>query len=642
MLFLKRENTSWYLKQFFAYFLFISIITTVLTLKGYGLLAMDTFSRANIGWSWANSPFYLTNDGVWQPLQFIIIGVITKLLWIIGIAANSLIIGIIINNIFSAITFLCLVSLVNKLVGRKAAIFSGMVSVTVPFYVYITYSSVSEPIYISFIMMTIWSIISYVLTMQKKYLLFGSVLVLLASMTHIQGWMFYISFCVVMLILWIKEKRFTVRNTVYYILITILPSVFPISWLYCNYYKWGDPLHFVKATKNYEILKENLSGPRRILELLYTIEIMAPIIGVLFIISLVFIIKNFKVLSRGLKYYILIVAIHSLVFCLPFILRISSINSSFSERRYLVLYILLSIPIVFVFINKLNKKLFITVVTALLLFNVLYIPHYKNPFPNEMYSLSNWISKDLRPQLNGNKILLEKVSYAEQEGIPAFSNMRESFEIINSQNIQENLNKNKEEFLNQFQNVPITFLITSVPETVLAFQSYGSVIKQFGSYVVIELNNHPHLFPDLQPNIYMDLWKPEGKGTVSLMTPDMFFLKFNNQIEENDELSINYYFNVEESKTMNFSVLIYDNYGGDIQDRSIQFISLDGQILNEYNIGNSFNGWREVEVPLRLEKGDHNLKLGIKSLRNQEENWDWAELSSTKIMNLSLNEVTSD
>lgn len=631
-----RKKTSWllilvlYIISLLAAFLFLSE-------RGYGYLAMDSFSRSDMGFLWSKEPFFFRQHGVWQPLQFILIGSVSKLLRILGLGNGvaPIVVGIGVNVVFSAIITLVFFDLVRVLFSQKTAWIALLFSVSLPFFMYISLSGLSEPIYIAFILSAIWGFILFLDKKEKKYLFFGSFMALLANMTHMQGWFFTAAFILCLFFTWRQRKELFDSATPYtFLTASVIPLLFPLYWFYLNYKAWGNPLYFIQATKSYEKIKYSLPGYLRVLENMATMGLMAPLIAIIVIFAVTRLVKRWKELPEIQIKYIQIITFQFILFNVPFLLKFSSINSSFSERRYLVLFIFLAIPLAAKYVETLGTSLRVVLVAAVVITNVITLPFFRNPFPRGVYETGTFINDRLGPVLGKGRIVIEKESFAEQSGIPALSKPRERVQAVSTKIIHAQLVNGDFEKKAQAKNWE--YLITRNPETVSMLGNQAHAISQVGTYFILELDNHAAVFRSLRPTRLARACKFFGQGKLIFIPADTFALQLTEPIKKGSLAGLDCSFSEASSHRRFLNLSMHDGYGLDYHGQIVQQVTVNGKIVFSHDIGDRFVGWKNVSVPIDAHAGLNKLSVRLISLRDQKSGSGWAGASESLVRNISI------
>lgn len=134
------------------------VLYSLLRSSGYFYgIPWDTFSRTHLSWQWAQHPYFAPSDVYWVPLQFWIVGFAYRLArpWL---ETSSILVPVFVNNMFligsMVITYLTSLRLGN----RPAALLALLLASLFAGDVFVSYSGLSEPILIFFILLVVMSL----------------------------------------------------------------------------------------------------------------------------------------------------------------------------------------------------------------------------------------------------------------------------------------------------------------------------------------------------------------------------------------------------------------------------------------------------------------------------------------------------
>jgi hypothetical protein len=233
----KEQHIVWYEIALLVLFLCLKILLMGAMLReGFIALSVDDFMRQFLSYSWARDGAFF--DSIWPPLQFWIVGTIIKVFPEIG-AANLLV-----NSVFSSLTVIIIYFLFRLFFGRKIAIFSTLLAVTLPWQSKLSLSGLCEPIYHFFLFLSLYCVYKWELSGKRYCALFCGLSLLFANMLRIEAWIFYMAVNIYVIVRLVQYPKKYGKDTLIFTL--LIPSTFIVLWLFLG-----------KVFTNYEILRED-------------------------------------------------------------------------------------------------------------------------------------------------------------------------------------------------------------------------------------------------------------------------------------------------------------------------------------------------------------------------------------------------
>lgn len=213
----------------------------------------DTFSRTYLAWWWAQHPYFGIASFYWPPLQFWLVGTVYAILRpVIGNESN-LFVPVAVNTLFmvGSLIIVCLVA--KKLGGIEGVVVSAVLGVTFAQDIFSTYSGLSEPVYVFWILLGSW--IVYARNTRKSFPVELGFVGSAAAATHYIGWfaaLFWAGLLGVKCAKACMEEQVDRTEVMLSLLGLVLILSFPIAWAFANWRVWHSPLHFITVARNYQ------------------------------------------------------------------------------------------------------------------------------------------------------------------------------------------------------------------------------------------------------------------------------------------------------------------------------------------------------------------------------------------------------
>lgn len=164
---------------------------------------------------------------------------IAALLWIKN---DPIVIPRLLSLILGAVMIYPFSRLVELLFGRAIAILSAFIVAIYPLHIMQSVVSTSEMPYLFFLFSALYFIFRYIAKGKKMpYLIAGAILLNLASMVRLEGWIFI----PLLALLLFRERR------AHLIVFLLIASIFPVIWLALSYYKFHNPFIYFVVQPSY-------------------------------------------------------------------------------------------------------------------------------------------------------------------------------------------------------------------------------------------------------------------------------------------------------------------------------------------------------------------------------------------------------
>lgn len=216
--------------------------------SGFTVVSGDDFLRALIGQQWADSPFLLMRHtgaaaAMWMPMHFWLLGAATRItgeLWASAIALSL---------IFTLISLGLLYMLAKSLGGRFSAVAASALAVLLPWDLWLGISAMPSSLFHAAILGGMLAMVSYEEGGRRAA---GRVAIaascfLASTMLRPEGWLFTVPFSGY--VLWLALIHVAQRR--WLLVSAALPWTFIASWFVFNQSLYGDPLHFLKLSREY-------------------------------------------------------------------------------------------------------------------------------------------------------------------------------------------------------------------------------------------------------------------------------------------------------------------------------------------------------------------------------------------------------
>jgi len=355
--------------------------------SGMRWLTADDYSRAVISWEWLNDPKIYS--GVWLSLHFWINGIF---IWIFR---DLTLAPVICSTLFSVLSLIYFYLITERLFNRKIAFISSLIYCVFPFQVWLSYSSMPEPVFFFFICLSVYYFIKWYEQDARGvlYLLIASVSLAISNLLRYEGWFFTSAFLVLVSIIILQQHR-SIKQTVLKISVSAI-SLFTIFWwLYQNYADYQDPFYFLKETNR---IYSELSGAgilQKIIQYPFFVFYIAPLTTLLALGKIY--ITVFKKTDHYPGSFSLIRLFLLLNLTELLILMISGIIGTGGTNmisRYVVLNAVFLIPFAVWQLSDLRKYIYISGAAVVVIVNIVWCYYYQQAFREDTYEVAELTRK---------------------------------------------------------------------------------------------------------------------------------------------------------------------------------------------------------------------------------------------------------
>lgn len=634
--------------------------------------AYDSLSRTYLSCMWANHPFFSTPPAIWTPFQFVIVGTIFRIIHPFYSDCYPLIPAVV-NFVF----FLGSISIIYYLSYRFYSSLAGWISVliitTQAYDVWVTFSGLSEPISIFFMLMIILLFYMYVNSKHKKnlFVYLMGITALILSATHTSGWFYSIfvaGFCSIFIFKQLREfysenkQRKPQQNLKPYFITVFLSLIFPVIWLYNNWIV--NHGHIVTLDQGSMRVFEATIGSMSILtRLVLNSSVIFAIAPVLMIFGSYVIVNMMREKSKFLKYLI-----PSFIYVVFFLTTaVMGRAAPYQEPRYFVILIWSIIPFVSMKISYLiknehrsHKVIGYVILTALIGMGVLHTFEFPNyPHFDEIVQFMNgW----LQDHSKDSRIFIETNGLKEQTLIPVASGHPDLFTFPTKNQI-ENYSDNT--LISQFHNQRNLIIVTNI-DTVVKLSPFVNFTGVDDYFVINNKENNKS-----QINSTVLSWKPLERGQLFLPVPsNIVIFGFHDADPVNrEQVGIEKNFDTYVNNCYTLKVKVRDGYSDkNYPGRIEQQILIDGKTYWQHDISgdpvnkgpllsmfqnssfikydvepalistipiSTYEGWQNLTINFTAATNTTNVKI-LLDANNVEKGWAWGSVSQTVIKDPNL------
>ncbi len=406
----------------------------------------DSFARTLLSYQWSRYPFFSSGDGYWPPLQFWTVGSVYVLLKPFFVRSEILV-PVVVNNFFLigslAVSYLFGQKIGGRATGFVACLLAGIYSGDV----FISYSAVSEPMLVFFMLLTSYFVYEYYGAQHTNRGILAikiAVPCLFAAATHYIGWFLAFFACLLFLpglVSSLTHKDW--RQAFYYLAAIALCALMPIAWLLNSYRIYGNFFQSVQMAESAQAsyigqipLLERLPIPAIVLWTNFPAITLAGILA----IALVWVKKR-----QALAY----LAGPAFILGIIWISTIFALTAPYQEPRYLVFWGWATIPLIafagmYLWIQPgtLGKALVVLSLITVLFFNFRGIRRFRNSFDPEIQTVGLQARAFIQQNPErAHVILLEEDSSIPLNGvIKVISGYPERFVSVKPQPMRKNYN----------------------------------------------------------------------------------------------------------------------------------------------------------------------------------------------------------
>jgi hypothetical protein len=425
--------------------------------------------------------------GYWLPLQFWIVGAIYYLLGPVK-TGTDIIVPIVINNLFFIGSLTITYTITDRIYGKASAILACILASFLAGDIFLSYSGLSEPISIFFILWAALYTTQFLKAEQEDRPVIAvklSIITLAAALTHYIGWflVIFISLLFIPTTICSMKTNVNKQNTFLYFLAWVLLILAPAIWLARCFFTFGDllyPFHtnnsLIGAIEKYSLTDKAISFFQVFIQS-YSVTL------ILILISFILIINR----KEGKQFVFYIITPLAVLLGLG-IWMISPLGPPYAESRFFTFWIWATLPVISYLFWSLWKRANTTYkIIALGLFlaftanNLYQLVHFTNSFGVDVRTIAQISSRFLNSSEN-NKVILESDSYAEQTVIPVAGKYIWKFKRVTPLDVI-NHSEDIESFYNSFAANWIG--ISKNKGVASKALSQGLHINQVGNYFLI-------------------------------------------------------------------------------------------------------------------------------------------------------------
>jgi len=239
-------------KNYIMIFLFILIVIAAM-LRLYVLVISnncckaDAIARVFLAIDWLDNISFKTPHPDWLPLHFYLMGIGLK------IYNNPFFTPKFISFIFGILSLIPFYKLIHITFGERIANLALCLLIFYPIHILCSVVSLSEIIFLFFLLCSFYFFFKYILGHNAKLLLISAVFLIFASMLRYEAWLFVLF--IPILLSYERDKRWGHR-----ILFCIITLIFPLLWLNSR----ATILSYKYANVSMDFLSWNFTLPKRL------------------------------------------------------------------------------------------------------------------------------------------------------------------------------------------------------------------------------------------------------------------------------------------------------------------------------------------------------------------------------------------
>lgn len=251
----------------------------------------DPISRIMTTINWLRNISFIPEAGDWLPLHFYIMGLGLK------IFNDPFFTPRFISFLFGIATLVVFYKLVHITFGEGIAFLSLCLLAFYPIHIVCSTVSLSEIIFLFFLLSFIYFCFKYILTCNLNSLFLSAVFLVLAAMTRYEAWVFI--FATALLLYFRKEKRWS--HIIFFLTITLIFPVFWVAHLKSNILldKYNDisSLWFLNKCN---ISRRFFHWPAELYKSFGPIAFLSVLVGIFFSLREIKLIKYYSILFLGI------------------------------------------------------------------------------------------------------------------------------------------------------------------------------------------------------------------------------------------------------------------------------------------------------------------------------------------------------
>jgi 4-amino-4-deoxy-L-arabinose transferase-like glycosyltransferase len=384
---------SKYLQSTFFAVITLILIKTIFQIivirSGLRWLTADDYCRTVISYEWLQHPKIYA--GVWLALHFWINGLF------IAVFKDLTLAPVLVNTIFSILTLIYLFLLLYRIFNKMTAYISCVIFAVFPFQVWLSTSGMPESIFFFFIIAACYYFILWFESTRNntdtdgevKYLIYGIVSLNLANLLRYEGWLFSLTFIVLVFLTTYKKYKFTKKlyiNTA----VSLFSLISVIWWLYQNYADNNDAFFFIKETT--KIFKDlNAAGFwQRVVQYPFFVFYIAPLTTILGLRKVYLVLRNRRNGFEG-NFSLLRIFLLFNMFELIFLMLTGIFGSGGTNMisRYVVVNAMLLFPFAVWQLLDFRKYVAVLSLSTLILVNVIWSFYYQQAYREDTYEVAD-------------------------------------------------------------------------------------------------------------------------------------------------------------------------------------------------------------------------------------------------------------
>jgi len=390
----------------------IKTVFQVIVIKsGLRWLTADDYCRTVISYEWLQHPKIYA--GVWLALHFWINGLF------ISIFKDLTFAPVLVNSIFSILTLVYFYLLLRKIFSSVIAYLSSILFAVFPFQVWLSTSGMPESIFFFFIIAACYYFILWYGSFWKgdeakgsmKYFVFVLVLLNIANLLRYEGWLFSLTFIILVYIVSYRKGRFSKRLYVNCAL-SLISMLTAIWWLFQNYIDNNDAFFFIKETTKLFQDMNNAGFLQRVVQYPFFIFYIAPLTTALGLRKIYLVLRNRRNGFIGnfsfLRLFLLFNVVEIILLMLTGIFGSGGTNMI---SRYIVVNSMMFFPFAVWQLLDFRKYIAVISLSGLILVNIIWSFYYQQAYREDTYEVADLTRHLIQKNYfeTGDKIYFEMV-----------------------------------------------------------------------------------------------------------------------------------------------------------------------------------------------------------------------------------------
>jgi hypothetical protein len=446
--------------------------------------AWDTFIRTLMAYQWSEAPCFYCYDGYWLPLQFWIVGTIYGLLKPV-IQTTEILVPVAVNNLFWVGSLWITYRVGERIGGRWVGIIACLLAAFFSGDVFVSYTALSEPILIFFILLTSYCLVNYIQAEPERKgveALKLGVAAMLATATHYIGWFLALFVSFFVLTAMVKSLRKKEKRSLVFFIAVLLCGVIPLVWLVTSYQTYGDALHSVQVARRYqETLVGALPPGNRFLLPIQALVGKFAAITIAGCLSMVYV-------YRRERQALMFMAAPTFILGMIWLTTVLALSAPDQEPRYLVFWCWACLPYIAYAGASIWKrpgyagKLVVSLgLSILLVVNILNIRNFHNSFGTDVRDTGVQAELFLK-QAADHRVLIVGITISERLVIPVLSGYPGRVYKISNNELVKKWGDTTAALLSPDKD---WLVIVQSSRIVKRARSLGLTVKKFGKYFVI-------------------------------------------------------------------------------------------------------------------------------------------------------------